>query len=147
VGLSVILDEGTDGPTLRRAVGHLEGTPFPGEPGNVVLAGHRDSLFRPLEGVRAGDRMRVTTLDGTFDYEVSSVVIVPPDRTDLLAPDPSGAREVTLVTCYPFYYVGPAPLRYIVRGVQLDESSRTKGEEPAGRGGGDSSPRAGRELQ
>jgi sortase A len=113
VGLSVALEEGIDGRTLRRAVGHVPDTPFPGEPGNVALAGHRDSLFRPLRLVREGDLVRITTLDGVFDYEVSSLHVVPPERTDLL--DPGPGPELTLVTCYPFSYVGPAPLRYVVK--------------------------------
>ena len=113
VGLSVALDEGIDESTLRRAVGHLPGTPFPGEPGNVVLAGHRDSLFRPLRLVQGGDRLSLKTPDGDFVYEVTSLQVVAPERTDVLR----GGREpeLTLVTCYPFSYVGPAPQRYVVQ--------------------------------
>lgn len=113
LGLSLALDEGIDEGTLRRAVGHLPGTPFPGEPGNVVLAGHRDGLFRPLKLLQDGDRLSVRTPDGDFRYRVTSLQIVAPDRTDLLV---SGHdAELTLVTCYPFYYVGPAPQRYVVK--------------------------------
>ena len=113
VGLSVVVDEGVDGPTLDRAVGHVPGSSFPGEPGNVVLAGHRAGLFRPLRSVRTGDRLRLTTLDGSFDYDVDEILIVPPERSDVLA---AGAHEqLTLVTCYPFRYVGPAPLRFVVK--------------------------------
>lgn len=114
LGLSVTLDEGIDARTLRRAVGHLPGTAFPGEEGNVVLAGHRDGLFRPLREVREGDTLRLATTDGVFDYRVGSVQVVDPDRTDVIQPS-AGRQEVTLVTCYPFYYVGPAPRRFIVR--------------------------------
>lgn len=113
LGLSVAVAEGIDKRTLRRAAGHLPGTPFPGEPGNVVLAAHRDTLFRPLKDVRAGDRLSLRTPDGEFAYEVSSVEVVEPDRVEVMAPGPT--PEVTLVTCYPFYYVGPAPKRYVVK--------------------------------
>ena len=113
VGLSVALEEGIDEPTLRRAVGHLPHTPFPGESGNVALAGHRDGLFRPLRLLRRGDLLRITTLDGVFDYAVDSLAVVPPERTDVLHSGP--AAELTLVTCYPFSYVGSAPQRYIVK--------------------------------
>ena len=113
VGLSVALEEGIDEPTLRRAVGHLPQTPFPGEPGNVALAGHRDGLFHPLRDVRRGDLVRIRTLDGVFDYQIESLDVVAPERTDVLRS--STAAELTLVTCYPFAYVGPAPLRYIVK--------------------------------
>ncbi len=118
LGLSVALDEGVDARTLRHAVGHLPGSAFPGEPGNVVLAGHRDGLFRPLREVREGDRLRLTTTDGAFDYQVTSVQVVEPERTDVIDPAP-GRQQVTLVTCYPFYYVGPAPQRYVVKAERL----------------------------
>ncbi len=113
VGLSAAVDEGVDGPTLRHAVGHLPGTAFPGEAGNVVLAGHRDGLFRPLRLVKRGDRLQIRTLDGSFDYVVKETMIVRPERTDVLTPAPD--PQVTLVTCYPFYYVGAAPLRFVVK--------------------------------
>jgi sortase A len=112
VGLSVVVEDGTDRPTLRRSVGHLPETAYPGEAGNVVFAGHRDGLFRPLKDVKAGQRLRITTTDGTFDYAVSTEV-VEPDRVDRIAPGPW--EEVTLVTCHPFYFVGPAPDRFLVK--------------------------------
>jgi len=113
VGLSVVVEDGIDRPTLRRAVGHLPDTAYPGEVGNVVLAAHRDGLFRRLKDVRAGQRLRITTTDGMFDYDVVSVEVVAPDRVDRIAPGPH--EEVTLVTCHPFYYVGPAPDRFLVK--------------------------------
>jgi len=112
LGLDAVVAEGVDRGTLRRAVGHLPGTALPGAPGRTVLAGHRDTFFRPLEAVRAGDRLRMTTLEGRFDYEVDEVLVVEPDRVDLVAP--SAAPTLTLVTCYPFHYIGPAPRRFIV---------------------------------
>jgi LPXTG-site transpeptidase (sortase) family protein len=112
-GVRAIIAEGTDSRTLRRAVGHLPGTAFPGERGNVVLAGHRDSFFRRLEGVTPEDRVRITTPDGAFDYRVESTVVVAADRTDVL--DASADAMLTLITCYPFGFVGPAPERFVVR--------------------------------
>jgi LPXTG-site transpeptidase (sortase) family protein len=113
LGLSAALAEGVEPATLRKAVGHVEGTAFPGEPGNVVLAGHRDTHFRPLRRARAGDRLSVVTPDGTFRYRVREILIVPPERGDLAGP--TAGPQLTLVTCYPFTYVGPAPMRFVVR--------------------------------
>lgn len=111
--ISAIVSEGEDEKTLRRAVGHLPGTPFPGEPGNVALAAHRDSFFRSLEDIRADDRVRFLTPDGLFEYAVESISIVPPERVDVL--EPTRRPTLTLVTCYPFRYVGNAPQRFVVR--------------------------------
>lgn len=113
IGLSAIVAEGIDDRTLRRAVGHLPGTPFPGERGNAALSGHRDTFLRRLEDVREGDVIRITTLDGVFDYAVDSIRVVEPTQVDVL--DSGRAPELTLITCYPFRYIGPAPERYIVR--------------------------------
>jgi sortase A len=113
--------EGADAGTLGRAIGHLPGTALPGEAGNAVLAGHRDTFFRPLEKVRPRDRMSVVTPRGRFDYEVDDVSIVDPDRLDVLAS--SEAAEMTLITCYPFRYIGPAPRRFIVRARLVAEPS------------------------
>src|SRR6185503_412760 len=76
LGLSTMVVEGTGHRALRRGIGHVENTAFPGEPGNVGLAGHRDSYFRPLESIALGDRIRIATPDGVFEYEVESTVIV-----------------------------------------------------------------------
>jgi sortase A len=113
LGLSAIVAEGTGGRTLRRSVGHLPDTAFPGEPGNVVLAAHRDRHFRPLRQVRTGDIVRVTTPDGVFRYRVEFSRIVEPDSTELVGD--LASPVLTLVTCYPFYYVGDAPQRFVVR--------------------------------
>jgi sortase A len=110
--VSVIVMEGEDDGTLARAVGHLRGTALPWESGNAVLAGHRDTFFRPLRNIRNGDEIRMTTARGTFNYRVTSTEIVEPDDLSVLAAMPD--QSLTLVTCYPFAYVGHAPQRFIV---------------------------------
>ena len=119
--LSVVVVEGVDKTALRRAVGHIPGTALPGDAGNVGLAGHRDTFFRPLKDVRIKDEIQISTLQGIFKYEVVSLRIVDPENVGVLAP--SGENVLTLVTCYPFYFVGPAPKRWIVRAKQV--SSQT----------------------
>lgn len=116
LGVSAMIAEGTDSRTLRRAVGHVPRTALPGDPGNVVLAGHRDSFFRRLKEVRPGDHVRITTPDSVFEYDVESTQIVGPAQTDVLAP--TQKPSLTLITCYPFNYIGPAPDRFIVRARQ-----------------------------
>ena len=110
--VSVIVMEGDDDATLARAVGHMRGTALPWVSGNAVMVGHRDTFFRPLKNLRAGDEIRMTTARGTFDYTVIRTEIVEPDDVSVLAPTPT--RSLTLVTCYPFVYVGRAPQRFIV---------------------------------
>lgn len=113
IGLSAIVTEGVGASVLRRAVGHLPGTPFPGEPGNAVMAGHRDTFFRGLRHVRRGDTIHLAIPDGEFDNVVESTTVVTPDRVDLLRATPS--PTLTLITCYPFRYIGRAPKRFVVR--------------------------------
>jgi sortase A len=113
LGLSVVVMEGTSAHTLRHAVGHIEGTALFGDRGNVGLSGHRDTLFRPLKDIQEGDVIRVTTPDGEYRYRVVSTKVVSPENTSVL--DSDGTDILTLVTCYPFYFVGPAPDRFIVR--------------------------------
>jgi sortase A len=110
--VSVIVMEGDDAATLARAVGHVPGTALPWERSNAVLAGHRDTFFRPLKDLREGDAIRLTTTRGTFDYRVIRTEIVEPDDLSVLAP--TTVQSLTLVTCYPFGYVGPAPQRFII---------------------------------
>jgi sortase A len=110
--VSVMVMEGDDEATLARAVGHLRDSAFPWERGNAVIAGHRDTFFRPLKNVREGDEIRMTTARGVFDYRVIRTEIVEPDDLSVLAPTP--VRSLTLVTCYPFYYIGSAPQRFII---------------------------------
>lgn len=113
VGVSAIVREGDDTAVLRRAVGHIPETVLPGEPGNAGLAGHRDTFFRGLRNVRSGDRIVVTTPHTTVQYEVRSTRIVEPTEVSVLEPTPEST--LTLVTCYPFNYIGAAPKRFIVQ--------------------------------
>ncbi len=122
LGISAIMLSGTTARTLRRAVGHIPGTALPGEAGNVGLAGHRDSFFRELNGIMAGDTISLATPHGDLHYQVDSVFVVDPEDVHVLAPPPAG-EMVTLVTCYPFHYVGPAPRRFIVHGHRLTPTS------------------------
>jgi len=113
LGLSAIVIEGTSPTTLRRAAGHISGTAFPGKPGNVGIAGHRDTFFRPLRNIRQNDIVTLTTAAGEYRYRVVSTKVVSPDDVSVLSP--GGGEVLTLVTCYPFYFVGSAPDRFIVR--------------------------------
>ncbi len=117
IGVHGTIREGADDDTLRIAVGHIEGTALPGEGSNVGLAAHRDTFFRPLEKIRKDDVVEVTTAKGTFRYKVVGTEIVLP--TDVQVLDPQPQPSVTLVTCYPFVNVGPAPQRFIVHAVQV----------------------------
>jgi sortase A len=115
--VSAVVVEGVDKTTLRRAVGHIPGTALPGHPGNVGLAGHRDTFFRQLKDLKIKDEIQLSTLNGNFNYEVESLRVVNPDNVGVLAA--SVGNVLTLVTCYPFYFVGPAPQRWIVRAKQV----------------------------
>ena len=115
--LSAVVVEGTGKTVLRRAVGHIPGTALPGQAGNVGLTGHRDTFFRSLKDLKIKDEIQFSTLAGNFNYEVESLRVVEPDNVGVLAP--SGHNVLTLVTCYPFYFVGPAPQRWIVRARQV----------------------------
>jgi sortase A len=130
LGLSAIVSEGTDSRTLRRAVGHLPGTAFPGESGNVVLAAHRDRHFRPLRKVREGDFVLMTTPDGTFRYRVEYAAVVEPEDTEPIAE--VDAPVLTLVTCYPFHYVGDAPQRFVVRAALVTDATVAAATAPKG---------------
>jgi sortase A len=121
LGLRVMIVQGESAPILRHGVGHLSDTALPGEVGNVVLAGHRDTFFRPLSGVRAGDSITLKTRDGKFEYLVESTSVVAPGAIEVL--EPTGGRTLTLITCYPFSYIGAAPNRFIVRARQRIEAS------------------------
>jgi sortase A len=111
--VSVVVRAGSDARTLQLAVGHIPGTALPGESGNVGLAGHRDTFFRRLKDIRPDDEIRVATPEGQFVYRVERTVVVEP--SDVWVLDPSDSSILTLVTCYPFTYVGLAPQRFIVR--------------------------------
>jgi sortase A len=119
--ISVIVIEGVRAATLRRAVGHIPGTALPGQQGNVGISGHRDTFFRPLRNIRREDMVTLTTLAGEFRYRVVSTSIVRPDNIAVL--NPTENQVLTLVTCYPFYFVGPAPTRFIVRAERIADTS------------------------
>lgn len=117
IGLKTIILEGVSQRTLALAVGHVPGTAEPGGSGNVGLAGHRDTFFRGLRGVQVGDAILLTTLTGSYEYRVKSYEVVTPHDTGVLAD--TGEPALTLVTCYPFHYLGPAPERFIVHAVRV----------------------------
>jgi len=118
--LSVVVFEGTSDETLARGVGHLRGSAGPGERGNLVLAGHRDTFFRELRNIRQGDEVNVMGPQGEFEYQVESIAIVEPDQTEVLKP--SDGSTLTLITCYPFRYIGNAPQRFIVRASKVGKA-------------------------
>lgn len=120
LGVSAILMEGVGKKALRRGAGHIPDTAMPSEEaGNVGIAAHRDSFFRGLKDIQEDDTIELTTLEGTFRYTVEWIKIVKPDDVSVLAPTEDAA--LTLVTCYPFYYVGSAPERFIVRAHRIRE--------------------------
>jgi sortase A len=113
VGVSAIVREGDDTRTLRGAVGHIPGTAFPGDRGNAALAGHRDTFFRGLRDIRKGDDILLSTSAGDVHYVVRNTRVVEP--TDVSVLTPTSQSTLTLVTCYPFNYIGAAPRRFIVQ--------------------------------
>jgi sortase A len=112
IGVKAIVREGVDDATLALAVGHMKGTARAGERGNVVLAGHRDTFFRGLRDIRMNDRIRLDVPTESFEYRVVALDIVAPDDTRVLG--------LTLVTCYPFNFIGSAPDRFIVRATRIN---------------------------
>jgi sortase A len=120
--IAVMVREGADEGTLSRAVGHIPGTALPGNLGNVGLAGHRDTFFRALRNIHEDDVIELETTAGTYRYLVKSTRIVTPRDVSVL--EASGGETLTLVTCYPFYYVGSAPKRFIVHATQVGASPR-----------------------
>jgi sortase A len=123
VKMSTPVLEGSDDATLSRGAGHIEDTPYPGEAGNVGIAGHRDTVFRPLRNIHVGDALDLTTTDRIFRYKISKTLIVGPD--DVYVLDPTKSPTLTLVTCYPFDYVGHAPRRFIVQAELVKEEARS----------------------
>jgi len=113
LGITAMVAEGSDTRTLARAVGHIPSSALPGRPGNCALAGHRDTFLRGLGRVRLNDVIRIVTPEGTYSYEVDWAAVVEPQRVDLL--DSTATRSLTLVTCYPFEFIGHAPQRFVVR--------------------------------
>lgn len=115
--LSAMVREGIDRKTLKLAVGHIPATALPGQTGNVGVAGHRDTFFRELKNLKTGDEIQFSTLSGDFQYVVESLIVVDSDNAAALAP--TSESVLTMVTCYPFYYVGAAPKRFVARARQV----------------------------
>jgi sortase A len=120
--LTTMVDEGVGEDTLRYAAGHIPGTALPDQLGNVCVAAHRDTLFRKLKDIRKHDRIVLSTLTKDYDYEVTATAIVRPNDVSVLAAT-HGKKTLTLVTCYPFYFIGAAPKRFIVQARQIAETS------------------------
>jgi sortase A len=112
---------GDDAKTLSVAAGHLPDTPKPWEPGNSAIAAHRDRHFRPLKNIRVGDEVRMRTTRGDITYRVRNIKVVTPDDLSVLRPQ--AADTLTLITCYPFNYIGSAPKRYIVHAQRVEEGA------------------------
>lgn len=112
IGVSAMILEGDDEKTLRRAVGHIPGTALPEQSGTVGIAGHRDTFFRNLGKLHANDAIVLETQLGTYLYRVSSTAVVAPNDTAVFRPH--DGNTLTLVTCYPFRFIGPAPRRFVV---------------------------------
>ena len=112
--LKVPVYNGTDEINLNRGAGRIKGTAWIDSPGNLGIAGHRDGFFRVLKDIELGDRIDMLTFQGKTEFVVSSITIVDPTDVSVLAP--TDDSTITLVTCYPFYFVGHAPKRYIVKG-------------------------------
>jgi sortase A len=117
LGLTGVVVEGDQDAVLDRAIGHLPDTPLPWRAGNSALAAHRDAIFRPLKGVRLGDVLRLKTPHGDFDYLVRETLIVKPQ--DVWVLDPTPVTTLTLISCWPFNYIGHAPERFIVRAERI----------------------------
>ena len=131
IGVSAIILEGTSNKTLRRAVGHISGTALPGQRGNIGLSGHRDTFFRPLRNIRRDDIITLTTMLEQHHYRVLSTQIVSPNNVAVLYP--GEAEILTLVTCYPFYFIGSAPERFIVKAERVISKRSTRKEYPLAR--------------
>ncbi len=121
LGMSFAILQGTNSRILRLGAGHIEGTPLPGKPGNSGIAGHRDTFFRALRNIRQNDEIQLQTATGLLRYEVDWVKVVDPDDVSVLSP--STDSSLTLVTCYPFYFLGPASQRFIVHARQTQLST------------------------
>ena len=121
LGLSVIVVEGVDKRTLRRAAGHIPGTALPGQPGNIAISAHRDTFFRPLRNIRPEDIIIFTTPLGEYRYRVVSTKVVAPADVTVLSS--TGGEILTLITCHPFYFVGSAPNRFVVRAERIQNHS------------------------
>jgi sortase A len=112
IGISVMVLQGIENDTLIAGAGHVPGTPLPGADGNVAIAAHRDTFFRKLERIASGDSIQFATVSRTYEYVVDSIEIVDPEVTRVM--ESRGRPELTLITCYPFYFIGSAPKRFVV---------------------------------
>ena len=121
IGLEVAVLPGTDDFVLNRGLGHIQDTALPGTGGNSGIAGHRDGFLRGLKDVAVGDAVELETLEGRQAYRIERTWIVDPEDVSVL--DPTPVQSLTLVTCYPFYFIGSAPQRFIVRAVRADHLS------------------------
>jgi sortase A len=119
--IEVPILEGTDDLTLNRGVGHIPGSSLPGHSGNIAITGHRDGFFRGLKDITAGDTIEVVRHNQTDKYLVRNIKIVLPSDTSVL--NQTDDSTLTLITCYPFYYVGSAPQRYIVQASLITPNS------------------------
>lgn len=128
IDLEVPVLQGTDDETLNRAVGHIEGTAALGSLGNIGIAGHRDGFFRGLKDIQPGDVMELISQNRTDRYLVDEILIVSQEETSVLSDRPQ--PSLTLVTCYPFYFVGSAPLRFIVHASKTSPRNSDNGGEP-----------------
>ena len=120
LGLSSVVLEGDDTAALLLGVGHLSDTPLPWHEGNAVFAAHRDTFFRPLAHIRKNDVIKFSTADAQFEYVVRELKVVEPTDVEVL--EPTTAATLTLITCFPFDYIGPAPQRFIVRAERRSSS-------------------------
>ncbi len=128
LSLSVIVREGTDAGTLRRAVGHIPSTALPGTAGNFVVTGHRDTFFRPLRGIARGDEIRAITRSHVYLYRVYALSVVSPDDVGVLKP--TSRPECTLITCFPFDSIGPASRRLIVQANLIERVPQSTSRQP-----------------
>jgi sortase A len=122
--LDAIVVQGDSPADLKRAVGHLANSALPGEQGNVALAAHRDTFFRPLRDIRIGDEITFKTRERSYGYVVESVEIVA--ASDISVLQPSAGHDLTLLTCYPFHYIGPAPKRFVVFAREVEAMSDSR---------------------
>jgi sortase A len=143
LNLSAMVREGVDANVLSVAVGHVPSTALPGQPGNFAIAAHRDTLFRVLKDIQSGDLVTFKSPSGTYTYKVAATKIVRPTDVSVLRPDGGGLipsselvssdvqrnKLLTMITCYPFYYVGSAPKRFIVE-AELVRDGASKGNTP-----------------
>jgi sortase A len=138
VRLSATVLEGSDDATLARGAGHIEETAFPGQPGNIGIAGHRDTTFRAVRNLHTGDPLELTTSDRIYRYLITKTFVVEPE--DVYVLDPGDGPMLTLVTCYPFTFIGRAPHRYIIQAVLVGQTARARSEEAGKAGTGKAGP-------